>query len=209
MDPKSLLASLFETHQIIAGVDEAGRGPLAGPVFAASVAVTKKDLPLLENLGVRDSKKLTAKRREELAEIILEKFRTGIGMCSVATIDRINILEATFLAMKKSLTAMRGNPDFLIIDGNHPIPALSIRQRAVIDADALIPLVSAASIIAKTARDRFIAELAPLYPQYGFERHKGYGTKAHLEALAQYGPCPLHRKSFGPVKRMLLFTKSE
>ncbi|MDD5527428.1 MAG: ribonuclease HII [Patescibacteria group bacterium] len=201
--------SLFaEGFALIAGVDEAGRGPLAGPVVAAAVVLKPEflaDAAKLEKFkDIKDSKKLTAKKREEIFDIIMEEFfEVGIGVCDHATIDRINILQATFSAMKIALGNLKTKPEMLLVDGKFPIPNLSLRQEPVIDGDALIFSIAAASIIAKVTHDRLIDKLAEQYPQYGFLNHKGYGTKEHLAALKKYGPCPFHRQTFGPVKESL------
>lgn len=192
-------------YKLIGGIDEVGRGPLAGPVVAACVVMPSgfaiKDKKLL---GVKDSKKLSEKKREELFDIIMEAFPAiGIGLCDHNTIDRINILEATFLAMKKSLGDLKEKPDCILVDGKFKIPNLSLAQKTIIKGDSLVFLIAAASIIAKVTRDRMMKEADEKYPQYGFAQHKGYGTKFHMEALKVYGACAIHRKSFGPVARQL------
>jgi ribonuclease HII len=189
---------------LIAGVDEAGRGPLAGPVVAAAVSLKADFLASPEKLEklklVNDSKKLTAKKREELFEIIkVECFEFGVGICDHVTIDRINILEATFLAMKIAVGQLKNKPDHLLIDGKFVIPNSSFQQEAVIDGDALVFSIAAASIIAKVTRDRIMDEMDKKYPAYGFAKHAGYGTKFHTDAIKQFGPCPIHRKTFKPV----------
>jgi ribonuclease HII len=194
--------------KLIAGIDEAGRGPLAGPVV--SVVVTL-DLPTLikiskipELKSVNDSKKLSAKKREELFDFIMDNFtEVGIGVCDHLEIDRLNILQATFFCMKKALGALKKKPDYILLDGRAPIPNLSIHQENIIHGDALIFSIAAASIIAKVTHDRIIDKLAEQYPQYGFLNHKGYGTAEHLAALKKYGPSPIHRQTFGPVKELL------
>lgn len=195
-------------YKIIGAIDEAGRGPLAGPVVAACVIVTEEILK--QNAGllprsVGDSKKLTAKKREELFPIIKEIFLVGVGICDHETIDRLNIFKATFLAMKKALGALKKKPDFIILDGKFSIPNLSIEQEAIIDGDAKIFSIAAASIIAKVTRDRLMRELHEKYPDYGFDKHKGYGTKLHKERLKKFGPCAIHRKSFGPVRKHITY----
>jgi ribonuclease HII len=201
--------SLFASGlKLIAGVDEAGRGPLAGPVVAAAVSLRADFLANPEKLeklkGVNDSKKLSAKKREELFEIIkAECFEVGVGICDHATIDRINILQATFLTMKMALGNLKIKPDILLVDGKFPIPNLSLRQEAIIDGDALVFSIAAASIIAKVTRDRIMDEYDKKYPQYGFAKHAGYGTKFHLEALKQFGPCSIHRKTFRPISELI------
>jgi ribonuclease HII len=194
--------------KLIAGVDEAGRGPLAGPVVAAVVVLKPEmllDTAKLEKLkGIKDSKKLTAKKREELFEIIkAECFEVGIGVCDHLTIDRVNILQATFLAMKMALGNLKIKPEIVLVDGKFPIPNFSLRQEAVIDGDASVFCIAAASIIAKVTRDRIMDEMDKKYPQYGFAQHAGYGTKFHMEAIKQFGPCPIHRKTFEPLKSLI------
>jgi ribonuclease HII len=192
-------------YKLIGGIDEAGRGPLAGPVVAACVviggsrdAINRVSTDAL-NI-VNDSKKLSPKKREEAFGIIKSELDFGIGICDHETIDRINILQATFLAMKKALSAFKQKPDFILVDGKFVIPNLSIKQKAIIDGDRLVFSIAAASIIAKVARDRIMLEMHNLYPQYEFKKHKGYGTKLHLAALKKFGPSPIHRRSFRPVR---------
>ncbi len=189
-------------YRIIGAIDEAGRGPLAGPVVAACVLVPA-DFTMPDSLaGVKDSKKLTAKKREELYDEIMDAFaEVGVGICDHAAIDRINILEATFLAMKKALGTLRRKPDIALIDGNRPIPNSSLVQKPIVKGDARVFSIAAASIIAKVTRDRLMLAFHERYPKYGFDKHKGYGTKQHLECLEKYGPCEIHRKSFAPVKK--------
>lgn len=193
---------IFEQgYEIIAALDEAGRGPLAGPVVAACV-IFKANFSINNDLKtVNDSKKLTAKKREELFEFIKENFiEVGVGICDHQTIDRINILQATFLAMKKAIGSIKNKPDFLMIDGSIKLPNCSTPQQAYIKGDEKIFAIAAASIIAKVTRDRIMREMDKLYPNYGFVKHKGYGTKFHIEKLKQHGPCPIHRLSFNKVK---------
>jgi ribonuclease HII len=192
---------------LVGGIDEAGRGPLAGPVVAACVVIRHDNLTPLSPLCkggaiINDSKKLTAKKREQAFEFIINNFQYGVGICDHETIDRINILEASFLAMKKALSALKQKPDFILVDGKFPIPNLSIKQKAIIDGDQLVFSIAAASIIAKVTRDRIMLEMHNLYPQYEFKKHKGYGTKLHLAALKKFGPSPIHRRSFRPVRRL-------
>lgn len=181
---------------MICGVDEAGRGPLAGPVVAAAVILD----PARPIAGLADSKKLSAARREKLAVEIREK---AIAWCvaeaSVEEIDAINILQATLLAMQRAVAGLAITPAEALIDGNR-CPALAFPARAIIGGDATVPEISAASILAKTVRDAGLLELHAAYPQYGFDRHKGYGTATHLAALREHGPCPEHRTSFAPVR---------
>jgi ribonuclease HII len=202
---KLLFASGFA---LIAGVDEAGRGPLAGPVVAAAVTLkpemVERFFAVKELKDIKDSKLVSEKKREELFEIIKNTFfEVGIGVCDHETIDRINIYQATFLAMKKALSALKTKPDYVMLDGRAIIPNLSLKQENIINGDAFVLSIAAASIIAKVTHDRLIAKLAEQYPQYGFLNHKGYGTREHLEALKKYGPAPFHRKTFGPVKEAL------
>jgi ribonuclease HII len=194
--------------KLVAGVDEAGRGPLAGPVVAA-VAVLKPEMAAEFSTSgffdkLKDSKLLSAEKRDEFFDLIKGNFfETAVGICDHATIDRINVLQATFLAMKMALGNLKIKPEIILVDGKFTIPNLSLRQEAIIDGDALIFSIAAASVIAKVTRDRMMIELAEKYPQYGFLNHKGYGTREHLEALKKYGPCPIHRRTFGPVKELL------
>lgn len=178
--------------QVICGVDEAGRGPLAGPVCAAAVILPKH----LEIPGLTDSKKLTDKKRRELFPLIQEQaVAYGIGLASQEEIDEINILQATFLAMERALSQLNVRPDMVLIDGNRERD-FGVPVQTVIKGDSLSANIAAASILAKVTRDNLMMELAQQYPQYGFEIHKGYGTKAHYEALRQYGASPIHRRSF-------------
>ena len=178
--------------QVICGVDEAGRGPLAGPVCAAAVILPKH----LEIPGLTDSKKLSDKKRRELFPLIQEQaVAYGIGFASEREIDEINILQATFLAMKRALAQLNGQADFALIDGNRETD-FGLPVKTVVKGDSLSANIAAASILAKVSRDRYMEEMAKAYPEYEFERHKGYPTKRHYELLRQYGPCPIHRKSF-------------
>lgn len=179
-------------YQVICGVDEAGRGPLAGPVCAAAVILPKH----LEIPGLTDSKKLTDKKRRELFPLIqVQAVAYGIGLASQEEIDEINILQATFLAMERALSQLNVRPDMVLIDGNRERD-FGVPVQTVIKGDSLSANIAAASILAKVTRDNLMMELAQQYPQYGFEIHKGYGTKAHYEALRQYGASPIHRRSF-------------
>jgi len=192
-------------YRLVGGIDEAGRGPLAGPVVAACV-VCRPDTEVDDKIlaEIKDSKKLTERKREELYDVVHRSFAgVGIGWCDHATIDRVNILEAAFLAMKKAIGALSARPDFILLDGKFPLPNTSLPQKAIIGGDDLAFSIAAASIIAKVVRDRMMRGWHDHYPVYGFDRHKGYGTKLHLERLAEHGPCPIHRKSFAPVKNML------
>ena len=188
-------------HELVGGIDEAGRGPLAGPVVAACAVIDNNFRINNDKLTlIADSKKLTAKRREELFDVITELFNeVSIGICDHKTVDRINILQASFLAMKKAIGALKQKPDFVMIDGKFKIPNCSYQQKAIISGDKLIFSIAAASIIAKVTRDRIMLKMHELYPKYGFDRHKGYGTKLHLENIKKYGPCPIHRMSFKPL----------
>lgn len=181
------------------GVDEAGRGPLAGPVYAAAVILD----PARPIEGLADSKKLSEKRRERLAAEIREKaLAFGIAWTSVEEIDRINILQATLLAMCRAVAALSVQPGEALIDGNR-CPPLAMPARAIIRGDATEPAISAASILAKTARDAEMRRLHDAFPQYGLDRHKGYDTAAHRAALMRYGPASFHRKTFAPVRLLL------
>lgn len=189
----------------IAGVDEAGRGPLAGPVAAAAV-VLRRDPELIAELvakGLRDSKKMTAKRREELYGLISIYAQSWkVEMVSPGEIDELNILVATKLAMCRALFGLVPKPTVVIVDGNTLVDGLDIDQIAVPKADEHIVSVSAAAVMAKVTRDRLMDELDARYPEYGFARHKGYGTREHVEILARLGPSPVHRLSFEPIKSM-------
>lgn len=179
-------------YDIVCGVDEAGRGPLAGPVCAAAVILPKGHI--IE--GVNDSKKLTEKRREALFDVIKEEaLAYSIATASAKEIDEINILQATFLAMKRAVEGLDIKPDFALIDGNKE-PHLDIPMQTVVKGDARSASIAAASILAKVTRDRYMLEIANDYPQYHFEKHKGYGTKLHYEMLDAYGPSDIHRQSF-------------
>ncbi len=202
LDLKTEKSYFDQGYRLVGGVDEAGRGPLAGPVVAACVVVGpdfKIDSPDLEMIA--DSKKLTAKKREYLFHIIKEKaLAVEIGVVNNETIDKINILQASFLAMRRAIKKLPLEPDYLITDGNFKIPKLKTAQSAIIRGDATVWTIAAASIIAKVSRDWMMTEIDKQYPQYRFAKHKGYGTKDHLELLKKHGPCPLHRFSFAPVK---------
>ena len=178
--------------RLICGVDEAGRGPLAGPVCAAAVILPEH----LQIPGLNDSKKLTDKKRRELFPVIQEQaIAYGIGLASESEIDEINILQATFLAMRRALDQLTVRPEIALIDGNRETD-FGLPVKTVVKGDSLSANIAAASILAKVTRDNLMVELAQKYPEYGFEIHKGYGTKAHYEALRTYGPCPIHRKTF-------------
>lgn len=182
--------------QLVAGVDEVGRGPLAGPVVAAAVILDPQAIPD----GLADSKLLSAPRREVLFNTILQQaLAVGIGSASAIEIDRLNIRQATLLAMGRSVAALSLAPGLVLVDGNDP-PALPCPCEAIIGGDALVCSIAAASIIAKVTRDRMMARLGQRYPAYGFAGHAGYGTAKHRAAIKEHGPCPAHRYSFAPVK---------
>jgi ribonuclease HII len=187
----------------VAGIDEAGRGPLAGPVFAAAVVLDLARVPQ----GIDDSKKLAAARRERVAEELRASAHVGLGQASVEEIDRLNILRATMLAMRRALdalsAAMGAAPAHVLVDGNR-LPDLPCPARAVIGGDGKSLSIAAASIVAKVARDRLMAELAQAHPHYGWERNAGYGTAEHLRALTAHGPTPHHRITFAPVHNLLI-----
>lgn len=194
---------------LICGVDEAGRGPLCGAVVAAAVILD----PAKPIAGLNDSKKLSPKRREALAGLIRrDALAWAVGEASVVEIDRLNILQATMLAMQRAVAGLALRPDEVLVDGNR-IPALDMPARAIVRGDALEPCISAASILAKTCRDAQLLEMDRRYPQYGFAAHKGYPTAAHLAALSKHGVTPEHRRSFAPVQRVVaqgvLFPLSE
>ena len=184
----------------IAGLDEAGRGPLAGPVVAAAVVIPEG----LLLPGVTDSKQLTDVRRELLYDaIVAAALAYGIGSVDERTIDEINIREASILAMERALAAITPPPDHLLIDGNPTLPRVPIPQQPIIKGDCLSHSIAAASILAKVTRDRMMRELHDRYPQYNFKKHKGYGTKEHIELIRLHGPCGAHRRTFQPIADML------
>ncbi len=186
-------------YQHVAGVDEVGRGPLAGPVVAAAVILD----PLRPIEGLADSKALSEAKRERLAETIRQRaLAWALGRAEVEEIDRINILQASLLAMQRAVAALPVPPQFALIDGNR-CPSLPCPAEAVVKGDARVPAISAASILAKVVRDRELVELDARYPGYGLAKHKGYPSKQHLEALASLGVTPIHRRSYAPVKRLL------
>ena len=211
-------------YKFVAGIDEAGRGPLAGPVVAAAVVIMRhkekfQETDFLKNnnfWNIKDSKELLPKKRNDLFQILTKSsvIKWGIGRVSEKVIDKINILEATKLAMEKATKNLekklspflcgrtkKGIIDFLIIDGNFSID-LDIPQKSVIMGDKKVFLISAASIIAKVSRDKIMSKYDKKYPEYGFAKHKGYGTKFHQDALKRYGPCEIHRKTFNPIKNL-------
>lgn len=186
--------AILNGYKNICGIDEAGRGPLAGPVYAAAVI-----LPLdLEIEGLNDSKKLSEKKREQLFDVICEKaIAYSVGIATEKEIDEINILNATFLAMKRAVEGLNIKPDYALVDGNrYPNISESIKEEVVVKGDAKSMSIAAASVLAKVSRDRFMLEMSEQYPQYDFEKHKGYGTKLHYERLAEFGPSPIHRMTF-------------
>lgn len=186
-------AAFEEGYQLICGVDEAGRGPLAGPVCAAAVILP----PDLEIEGLNDSKKLTDKRRRALYDVITEQaLAYGIAFASEQEIDEFNILQATFLAMRRAVEQLKLQPELALVDGNREPDLGIIPVKTIIKGDSLSANIAAASILAKVTRDRFMEEQDALYPQYGFSVHKGYGTQAHYAALREYGVCPIHRSTF-------------
>lgn len=186
-------------YELIAGIDEAGRGPWAGPVVAAAV-IFPPDIALE---GLRDSKKLSPKRREKLfTKITGSALAVGIGVVGHETIDSVNILRAAHIAMKEALDSLSAPPELVLVDGR-PVPSLGRDHIAIVRGDGKSASIAAASIIAKVTRDRIMERMASDFPQYGFERHKGYGTKEHFEALMRFGPCPFHRKTFRPVRECL------
>jgi ribonuclease HII len=196
---RALWAKGFE---VVAGVDEVGRGPIAGPVIAGAVVFAPGQEPID---GLRDSKLLTAKERERLAdEVRRVALAWALGGASVREIDRINIRRATALAMRRALDHLRRSPDYVLLDG-HPLPELNCEHESVIDGDALCQTVSAAAVLAKCARDRLMARLAPRYPDFGWDHNKGYATLDHLSALTRTGPTPHHRISFSPIAQPSLF----
>lgn len=193
----------------VIGVDEAGRGPLAGPVVAAAVCYKDPNFQIPKEAEkdfafIRDSKKLSEKQRGKVFTFIEEHFHIGVGIVNSETIDRINILQATFLAMKSAISDLqkqtrRDVKIYCLVDGDKIIPNISISQEAVIGGDGIVKSISAASIVAKVTRDKIMKDFDQKYPAYGFTKHKGYGTREHLNALRRFGPCPIHRMSFRPV----------
>lgn len=184
-------------YEYIAGVDEAGRGPLAGPVYAAAVILK----PVARIDGINDSKKLSEKKREELYDVIIENsIAYAVYSIDEKTIDEVNILNATHMAMNGAVNSLSVRPDFVLIDGNS-IKNMTLPHKTIVKGDAKSISIAAASILAKVSRDRYIIKMAEKYPEYGFEKHKGYGTKAHTEAILKYGPCEIHRKTF--LKKLL------
>jgi ribonuclease HII len=190
---------VWDVTGLIAGVDEAGRGPLAGPVVAAAVILDDRHAIK----GLADSKKLSARRREALFDEIRAKaLCCSVAQASVEEIDELNILQATLLAMRRAVMGLRLPPKLVLVDGNR-LPVLDIRAEAIVKGDDKVPAISAASILAKVTRDRWCLEYHQQFPQYGFDQHKGYGTADHLAALRLHGPCPQHRRTFRPVTDLL------
>jgi len=197
--PVEQSALVWDAPGLMAGVDEAGRGPLAGPVVAAAVILD--DLHPIH--GLADSKKLSERRREKLFDEIRAKALCfSIAQASVEEIDTLNILQATLLAMKRAVESLRLKPHMVWVDGNR-LPKLDILAQAIVQGDAKVKAISAASILAKVHRDRLCGSMHQEFPQYGFDQHKGYGTKQHLDALKTHGATPLHRRSFAPVSKVL------
>jgi len=206
-------------YNFVIGIDEAGRGPLAGPVVASAVTLkNKKSQVTAHELCdlVRDSKTLSEKQREKMFDFVEDNFYVGVGIIDQKIIDRINILEASFLAMKAAITDLKKNlkgfdplrgveplQSVILVDGNKKIPNLSIEQKAIVNGDKFVKSISAASIIAKVTRDRIMMDMHAKFPEYAFDKHKGYGTKLHFEMLENFGPCAIHRKSFEPVRSLV------
>ena len=198
-DPLTLVRLGFDPSECAAGVDEAGRGPLVGPVMAAAVILD----PAQPIAGLADSKKLTPKSRERLDQEIRSKaIAFCVAQASAEEIDVLNILQATMLAMTRAVEGLKVSPSRIWVDGNR-VPKLVVPARAVIKGDSLLDCISAASILAKVSRDHWCTQMDAEYPQYGFAQHKGYGTKAHMDALKTYGATPWHRRSFAPVAAVL------
>jgi ribonuclease HII len=190
-------AARHDGFPLVCGIDEAGRGPLAGPVFAAAVILP----PHARIEGLNDSKKLTPKKREELYDVILKTAVSyGVGFATEREIDEVNILQATFLAMRRAFDRLKPRPDCALVDGNR-MPDLGVETRLIVRGDSLSAGIAAASILAKVSRDRVMCQIDEIYPEYGFAKHKGYGTKLHVEMLRKLGPCPVHRRTF--LKKIL------
>ncbi len=189
--------AVLDTPGLVAGVDEAGRGPLVGPVVAAAVILD----PRKPIAGLADSKTLSPRKRERLFhEILAKALCCSVAQASAQEIDQINILQATLLAMQRAVAGLRLPPKLVLVDGNR-LPLLPMQAQAIVKGDATVAAISAASIVAKVHRDQWCTEFDALYPGYGFARHKGYGTAEHLAALVAHGPCPEHRRSFAPVAK--------
>lgn len=193
-----------EGVKVVVGIDEAGRGPLAGPVVAGAVVVIPEIAEEIKGYSlfglIRDSKALSSRQRERAYDLITASFPFGVGWSSHDTIDRVNILQAAFLAMKKAISDLKRKLEneigIVLVDGRQPIPNISIRQENIVGGDKNIFSIAAASVVAKVTRDRMMLELHEKFPQYGFARHKGYGTEFHFEMIKKHGPCEAHRKSF-------------
>ncbi len=201
----SFLAETNNQPKIIAGVDEVGRGALFGSVVAAAIVLPLAAIPELIDAGVKDSKKLSAKKRQQLVPQIQSKVLDWhVSEATVEEIDELNILQASLLAMKRSILALRPSPEICLIDGNFPIPNLAISQKTVVKGDQKSTAIAAASVLAKVWRDELISSLAEQYPEYDLAKNKGYPTAKHLAALEAHGVSPLHRKSFAPCKKLLI-----
>jgi len=189
-------------YKYIAGVDEVGRGPLAGPVVSACVVVDRRFLKDINNLqNLNDSKKTSEKNRDKIfAEIRNNAISVGIGVVNEKTIDRINILQASLLSSKKAILSVKQKPDIVLVDGKYKIPDLDLNQEAIIQGDAKVAIIALASIIAKVYRDKLMTKLSTKYPGYNFNKNKGYGTLEHREKIKELGPCGVHRLSFAPLK---------
>jgi len=188
-------------YEMIGGIDEAGRGPLAGPVVASVVILPKNTvIP-----GINDSKKLTPLQREKLYKIISTvAIDWGVGIVEPVVIDQINILQATYMAMKQAVAKLRVNPQLLLVDGNLAIPEVSIPQCPIPRGDTFVTSIQAASIISKVIRDKIMVEYDAIYPEYGFAKHKGYGTEGHLQSIERHGVCNIHRTTYAPVRELLI-----
>ena len=189
----------------VAGIDEAGRGPLAGPVYAAAAVIDRERAPRKLLRMIDDSKKLTLEQREEAYEAMIASgvVQFAVGEASVEEIDRVNILQATYLAMRRAVQALAEQPEVVLVDGNRAPPQLGCRAETIVGGDAHSYSIAAASIFAKVTRDRYMHALALTYPGYGWETNRGYGSQQHLEALSLLGPTPHHRRSFAPVTRLV------
>jgi ribonuclease HII len=203
LDLKTEKNLFLKGKKLVAGLDEVGRGPLAGPVVAACVVIGPDFSLDSEDLEmVKDSKALSAKKRQELFKIIKEKAdAVEIGIVDSEVIDKINILQASFLAMRRALKKCSLTPHYLLVDGRFKLPKVNIEQTAIIGGDNKVWSIAAASIIAKVSRDYIMEQYEEKYPGYGFLKHKGYGTKAHIQSITDLGPCPIHRRSFAPIKK--------
>jgi ribonuclease HII len=193
-------------YKLIAGIDEAGRGPLAGPVVAACVSINNRFRYTENYKFIKNSKKLSEQRREEQFNLIVtdKNFTIGIGITDHLTIDRINILQATYLSMKAAVKNLKIKPEIVLVDGRDKIPHLKIEQRTIVRGDDSTFIIAAASIVAKVTRDRIMQQQHKIFPQYNFKKHKGYGTKEHLTILKLIGPSAIHRYSFSPLKNLLV-----